>query len=469
MKKVILAVVLTAALIGGVVWLWNLQIGMRFLDPKFDVVRRGDLVIPIKASGKIQPRNKREIKSKANGEIISIPFEVGQMVRQNDILVALKRDDEQRMVDAAKAAYDQALIALDTAKITLEQHRRAGVPSAEAARDRAKAQLGRIEVEYKFKERLRQEKPESVSPEELETIRAQYLEAQAMVRAAEVDVVKATIAVDMAEKDVARAERAVESARTEYEDALERLAETQVRSPIDGMILQRFRNVGEVIQSGKTSLTGGTVLMEIADVSEVYMIASVDEADIGKVRALAPPEARPGADPHSATRPASSQPTTAYVEQDVIREQTPVEITVEAFPGERFEGVIERISPESELQQAVATFQVRIRVTSPNRDKIRYLVGMQAEAKFTSVPLSNVLLVPYEAVQRGPNGEQGVYVPVVNPATGKEEPRFRPCEFDVDNGVEVVVRSGLREGERVYTKLPVKTDAERKAEENASD
>lgn len=480
MKKAVITVVVLGALAGGFFLLRRMRLQIDILDAKFGNVRRGDLVIPIKASGKIQPRGRREIKSKASGEIIHIPYEEGQMVRQGDVLVELKRDDEERNLETAQAALDQAEIALEMAQVTLEERRTVTIPAAEAAADQARAQFDRIDVEWKSRKALWNEgKGTTVSPEEWATIDATYREQKAYVARAEADVRQAKIAERMAAKDVSRNESAVLAAQRKFEDSRQRLDETLVRAPIDGMVLKRYRSVGEVIQSGTQSLTGGTVLMELADVSEVFMVASVDEADIGKVRELAPKGARPGADPRAATQPttrdaisqdqAEAATTQELVGQDTIQEGTEVRVSVEAFPDEEFAGIIERISPESDLKQAVATFEVRIRIVSPNRDKLRHLVGMQAEAEFTSVPVRNVLLVPYEAIHRGPSDEVGVYVPVMNPDKGVEEPEFRACKLGPDNGIDVVVLSGVKEGDRIYTKLPVKTRQEEQAEQKSED
>lgn len=465
MKKLIIAIVVIAVLGGGYVWLRNQRLGLGVLDATFGDVRRGDLTIPIKASGKIQPKSKREIKSKASGEIIAVDFEAGQKVREGDVLVQLKEDDEKRNRDAAKETLTQANIAVQQADIELQQSREVAIPVAEAALRRANAQLKRITAEYEFKKKLRTENPDAMPLVEWVTIQAQYEVAQADVQSAKADVVKAHLTLEAGEKDVERLKSAASAAEARYKDAEERLRETTVRSPIDGMVLQRFHNVGEMIQSGTQSLTGGTVLMAIADVSEVYMVASVDEADIGKVREMAPAAARPGADPHAATQPTTKPLAT----QDTIKEKTPVEITVEAFPDERFTGIIERISPESEVQQAVGTFEVRIRITSPNREKITGLAGIQAEARFTSVPVKNVLLVPYEAVMRGPNGVLGVYVPEKKAGSSEEQPEFRACKFGSDNGTDVVVVTGLEDKQRVYTKLPIKSRTEKKAEGEDAD
>ncbi len=459
MKKLIIAIVVIAAVGGGYAWLRKQKLPLDVFAAKIESARRGDLTIPIKASGKIQPKSKREIKSKASGEIIAIPVDVGQLVKRDQILVKLKEDDETRNRDAAKEAYVQAQIAVQLADIDLRTRREVALPAAEASRRRADAQLNRVRAEYEFKKNLKETSPDAIPSVEWVTIQAQYEIAQVDVETAKADVAKAQLAVDAGAKEIERLKSAAAAAESRWKDAEQRLVETTVRSPIDGMVLKRYRNVGEMIQSGTQSLTGGTVLMEIADVSEIYMIASVDEADIGKVRDMAPARARPGFAQTTTTQPTTKE----LVQQDTIQEDTPVEVTVEAFPDELFHGIIERISPESEIQAAVATFEVRIRVTSDNREKIRGYSGIQAEAKFTSVPVRNALLVPFEAAQRGPTGELGVYVPAVKAGGSEEEPRFQPCKFGSNNGVDVVVLEGIQDGQRVYTKLPVKTRTEKKA------
>ena len=240
-------------------------------------------------------------------------------------------------------------------------------------------------------------------------------------------------------------------------------------SPIDGMVLRRQVEIGEVVQSGKTSLTGGTVLIELADVSSVYAVVNVDEADIGLVRDLAPQEARPGyatmpAD--TASRPEGEESGEVAVSQPVelpegvIAMNQSVELEIESFPSESFSGVIERIAPQSDISQAIATFKVWIRVTGDNRSKLVGLLNVQAEAHFKAKSVSDAILVSYDAFQKNPDGDGfGVYVPAVDPRTGKKNRKeFRPCVFGRDNGINVEVIEGLKEGEEVWTKLPINRD-----------
>jgi len=214
------------------------------------------------------------------------------------------------------------------------------------------------------------------------------------------------------------------------------------------------------VQSGTTSLTGGTVLMEIADVSDIYAVVNVDEADIGEVRELAPPSAVPG--------PTATQPAT--LPAHVFDKNELVEVTVESFPHEKFFGVIERIAPQSQLMQAIATFKVWIRITSDNKQELIGLLNTQAEAHFTVKSVTDAILVSYDAIKKDPNGEgYGVFVPVTNPETHKRDYEFRACKFGIDNGIDVEVIEGLQPGDEVYVRLPQKTQKEKEAEENAGD
>jgi HlyD family secretion protein len=248
----------------------------------------------------------------------------------------------------------------------------------------------------------------------------------------------------------------MKAAQQALDDAKERLSETSVYSPIDGTVVARHVQVGEVVQSGKTSLTGGTILLEIADVNAVYAEVDVDEADIGLVRQLVSPTG--GA---ADTRPVE-------LPEGVIDTSQEVEVTVEAYPDQEFTGVIERISPQSEVIRAIATFKVWIRIVSDNAGRLKHVLNSQAQAKFTAKSVKDAILVDYEAMKAAPNGDgYGVYIPVEQPEPNEDPYEFVACSFGVDNRVQVEVLEGLEEGQKVYTELPRKTHAEQKEEEEA--
>jgi HlyD family secretion protein len=218
------------------------------------------------------------------------------------------------------------------------------------------------------------------------------------------------------------------------------------------------------------------VLLEIADVSDIYAVVNVDEADIGDVRELAPPSAVPG---YTTAHPAqhegaASQPATQEVPLATLPEGTfdksqKVDVTIETFPQEKFSGVIERIAPQSQIVQAIATFKVWIRITSENRSKLVGLLNTQCEAHFKVRSVLDAILVDYDAIRKDPNSDRyGVYMVTQKPATGKPDYQFRTCKFGIDNGDKVEVIEGLKVGEKVWTQLPQQTEKEKQAEEQAA-
>jgi multidrug efflux pump subunit AcrA (membrane-fusion protein) len=456
MKKTLITIIVLAAVVGGYMWVSkNARLEIGALMGETAKVRRGDLVVPINASGNIKPASVTQIKSKASGEVILLPFEVGAMVKKGELVVQLLDVDEKVNADRAQSDSERAEIALKNAEIALEMRQTVDVQTANANLEKAKAAKARADLLVKLKKELEDESPVDVRPREAMEVETAAREAAAAVAMAQADVNRAELNIKIAEQDIKTAAEAAKAAKRTFDDALQRLKETKVFSPIDGMVLSRNVQIGEVIQGGKTMFTGGTVLMEIADVGEIFAVVNVDEADIGQVRQIAPPSARPGA---------SSQPAT--LPEGTIEAGEPVEVTVETFKEEKFEGVIERISPQSEIVAAIATFKVWIRITSENRDLLKSLLNTQAEAHFTARSVRGALLVNYDAIQKNPTGEDyGVYIPVDAPGQQRKDAKFVPCKFGVDNGIDVEVREGLKEGDVVYTKLPQKTQKEKDAEE----
>lgn len=466
MKKLILFIVIVGLLVGcySLVLKYG-QVGGALLEGQKVRVHRGDLEVPITASGRIEPASIAQIKGKASGEVINIPQKIGEMVAKGDVIVQLDRSDEQRNYDRAKADYDRATIALERAIITKEEAAKVGIPMAQAELNQALARRDLIKVEYDFKKGVEAKSPTAISPQEVATITARYDEAKAAVAAAEAKMEQARIAERYAEKDVSTMRQNVEMAEKQLDETKQRLDETTIVAPSDGMVLKQYVRVGEVVQSGKTSLTGGTVLLDLADVSSIYAVVNVDEADIGLVRQLSPPSARPGPpEEESAERNAEGTPVKDAVAlpENTIDTNGEVDVTVESFPAERFRGVIERIAPQSELSAAIATFKVWIRIVSPNRTMLVGLLNSQAEAHFTAKSVQDAILVSYDAFQKNPSGDGfGVYVPT----SSLKKYEFRPCEFGRDNGIDVQVIKGLQEGEEVYTQLPQMTRRQEKMAE----
>lgn len=431
--KMGVAILAVVGVVVGYGWLRGQRFELSMNKPEFTTVTRGDLTIPITPSGVVLPSSagRVEIKSKASGEMIALgadpddPNRVGTFlfegdpVKTGDLLVRLDPVDERRNVEYANADAQQARAAWRRAIIDAEQSAPANVEGARAAHDLAVWELEQV---------TGKQKRGAASEREVERIATQVRNAKASL-----DLTLAR--AEQAKEDVHRFEATFQQAKTRLGEAQQRLEETTIYSPIDGQITRINTRVGEVIQGGMTTITGGSVLMVVTDVSELYVVAQVDEADIGRVRELV--DTSQG-DP-TTTLPAGLLPTGSAVT-----------VTVDAFQDETFTGRIMRLKPEPKKSSYVTTYDVEILLTSPNSHKL--MIGMDASVSFTAQTVHDVLLLSRDAF-KSLDDKVGVYVPVADDG-GTEIPEFRMVKRGLTDGLYTQVMSGLQEGDRVYTKLP---------------
>ena len=327
-------------------------------------VRRGTFEIIVSATGAVKPIDRIEIKSKASGMIEELPVEEGDVIQKGDLIARLDQKDE-----------------------------RAEVEQAQANLDIAKAELKQAEHTYGRRDQLFQRG--LISEEELGVI----------------------------ELNLAIAKGKLIQAKTALERATERLAEAIVLAPIDGIILQKYVEEGQIITSGVSNVSGGTPIADLADMSSVHIEAGIDEIDIGK-----------------------------------IEEGQIALVIAEAYPERRFRGEIVRISPEARIEQNVTLFDVIIQVA--NTDGL-LKSGMNANTEIVIVRQEDVLLVPTMALKmpgseraRGRGGQrqnrQGRNRKI-RIALLKEGNEYvtQEVEIGLSNFKDAVIVSGLNEGDIV--------------------
>jgi HlyD family secretion protein len=149
-------------------------------------------------------------------------------------------------------------------------------------------------------------------------------------------------------------------ARTSLELARERLSDVTIRSPIDGVVIQKDVETGQIIASASQNISGGTTLLLMADISTMQVRTLVDETDIGRVQ--------PG--------------QTASVQ-------------VEAFPNREFTGTVTKIEPQAVVDQNVTMFPVLVQLPNPDG---ALKPGMNAEVRVEIARRPYVLTVPNSAV-----------------------------------------------------------------------
>ncbi len=446
MKNVIIAILLsTTAVVGYIAATSTLRLSLEGLTGKTADIGRGDLTLPINATGQVRPGIRVEIKAEASGEVIDIARRAGERVNAGDVLIRLQKDDEQRNVNRAKLNLKVAKARLEDAKVVLMRTQTADLQAAQSRVD----QLNELVLLAKFRmDKLASLDEHQRNEEETLQRETTYRGQVAELAGAEAALERARLAIPQAQQNLIQAEAAHETAQNDLGDAEKRLSKTDVVTPIDGIVADIRTQIGAVIQGGKTTFTGGTLLAIVLDTNKLIVRAEVDEADIGRVLIIAPPWAQPGHD--------NTTQLPENLEQAVLSmEHLPV-ISVESFRDEEFEGVIERIYPESRSVSGVVTYMVDVVVTSANRSRL--LPGMRADVRFTSEHVEDVLLCPNEAIREGPDGGLGVYIPKTDSPPDERQTEFLLCKFGLDNGNYSEVRAGLTEGMAVYTKLPAKNE-----------
>ncbi len=418
MKKALIIVCL-AAVAGALLW-WRAERTKQDDEaasaPTTAAVERGPLHVTVSPTGKVVSNLDVEIKCKASGEVVKLPFDVSDAVRRGDLLLELDPRDEQQRVRQAEAALRASEARLANARESLaiaEETLRSDRQIAQAAQAAAEARARDAQAKAARTRELRGKKLASL--EELETA-----ETAATAAAAELDTAAARTeelatqerAIEQARQQIRIAEAQVVTDQVDLDLARRRLGDTRVASPMDGVVTSRAVQIGQIISSGISNVGGGTTAMVVSDLSRIFVLAAVDESDIGAVQV-----------------------------------GQPVTVTVDAYPGRRFAGTVERIAPRGVNVSNVVTFEVKIEVTAEDRGLL--LPEMTATAEILVAEREDAVLVPADAVFRR-GGRTFVAVPAAGgegaAAAGREE---RPVSVGVTDGRLTEVLEGLAPGDTV--------------------
>ncbi len=360
------------------------------IDPsRLVTVERGDIARSVVATGKIEPRAKVEVKSKASGIVKKILVDYSDSVRRGQVLVELDKEELQARVREARALLMAAEAAEQAAVASYERNKVEAegpdLPFLQAAAERAR--------------RLHEDGLIS---------RAVLEEAEQAYRMALNRQMRALRNVAVAKAEITRARAQVAQARAALDRAEQDLRNSTIVSPMDGVVLSRDVEVGDAVSSILVLGSQATLIMTLGDISDVYVRGEVDEADIGKV----------------------------YIGQ-------PARIVVESFKDKEFRGEVTRISPLGVEEDNVTTFEVRVSIANPTGE---LKANMTANAEIILEEKHDVLLVREAAVVY--DRERNTFVEVPDPAaeTGR---RRVPVKLGISNGILTEVVSGLNEGDRV--------------------
>jgi HlyD family secretion protein len=252
--------------------------------------------------------------------------------------------------------------------------------------DLAKAQESLAEVEAG-------PDPKEVSRAKVDVTQAEYDLAQAQESLAEVEAGPDPKEIELAQAKVVTAQTALE----ETQAALEAAA---MVAPFDGTVISVGAEVGDLVSSSD-------VIVALTDLSNLRVLTTIDETDIGLVE---------------------------------IGQQA--QITFDAFPGHRFSGQVLEVPLQGNLVQNVLTYEVPVSLEGSEGVGLR--PGMTANVNIVVGRRQDVLLVPVMAVQQG---EEGNVVLVQD--TPQEPAVATPVQIGLSDGTYVEIVSGLIEGDRV--------------------
>lgn len=281
-------------------------------------VEKRNITQVVSATGKINPVYQVKISAEATGEVVDLPVREGDVVRKGQLLLRIKPDNYEAQKNSADARLAQSKSSLSATK----------------------AQLDKVESDYKRIQELAQKKLASDS--ELENAKSTYLQTLGNYEAMKSGVTQAEASL---------------------KDAITNLNKTIVYSPLNGTISKRDIDLSErVLGSG---FSPGTEMLTVADLSKMEATVNVDENDVV-----------------------------------LISVGDTAKIHVDAFTDKTFNGVVTQIGNSAitqglGTQDEVVNFEVKILIINPE-NKIR--PGMSCDADIQTEKKENVLSVPIQSV-----------------------------------------------------------------------
>ncbi len=312
-----------------------------------------DITERISLVGSLRAKHRVEVTPKFSGRVLAIAVDRGDAVREGQVIARLEDDELRQQVRSAEAS----------------------LQVARASQAQREAELKSVKVALDRYDGLRRDGV--ISSQQLE-------QAQTGVEVSEAQA-------NLAKAQVAQAEAQLEELRI-------RLGQTDILSPLTGVVAQRYVHPGALVSIN-------TPIVLVLDLARLVTVINVPERDIDKVQV-----------------------------------GNPARIFVDAIGGEEFEGQVVRISPL--LDSQTRTAQVEIELPNPTG---RLMAEMFARVDLNLTTERQALLIPRDALTYRSN-RPGVFV------VESEVVRFQSIETGLTEGDRIEVLSGLSEKETVVTR-----------------
>jgi HlyD family secretion protein len=337
-------------------------------------IDRGRITASVRATGTLTPMTTVVVGSQLSGQIVEILADYNSQVKAGQVVARLNSDQIKTRRDAAAADLQQARADLVVKRAQLERAKVARtkadstVKDQEAQRERTRAQLADAKRTFDRQNELftrgagaQQGLDSARTQVEIQTATLASNEAQIASLTAEIAGLDADIA--LAQGQVQSGEALIAQRDAKLKDILIDLERTDIRSPVDGVVVQRQVDLGQTVAASLSA----PVLFQIAqDLRTIDIYANIDEADVGRLK----------------------------VDQDVS-------FSVNAYPNRTFQGKVQMVRLGAQTIQNVVTYTGVVRVA--NRD-LALLPGMTANLQIVTDDRQDVLRVPNAALRFRPLG-----------------------------------------------------------------
>lgn len=320
MSRKLTLIVAAVALIGVSTWGYTrLRKGPAEPQIVTSAVTRGDIVEAVGATGTLEAVTTVQVGTQVSGTVQRLYADFNSIVRKGQVIARL----------------DPSLI-----ETQIEQQR--------ANLVRAEADLERLRV--------------ALADAKVKLARAQDLGSRGLIPAAEVEAAEVT--VQSTEAQLRSAQAGVTQARANLNQQQVNLNHTVITAPIDGIVISRNVDEGQTVAA---SMNAPVLYLLAADLAKMQVSASIDEADVGKIR--------PG---------------------------QRVTFRVDAYPTDQFEGTVVQVRLNPVTVQNVVTYQTVIEVPNPD---LRLKPGMTANVNIEIARRDNVLRIPAAALRFRPTSD----------------------------------------------------------------
>ncbi len=312
-SMLISAIVAAAVLAAAATW-GNRAKSMDYITGKVD---RGNVDVIVSATGTVQAVTTVQIGSQVSGTVSWLGADFKSRVKRGQVIAKLDSAILQAQVENQQAALANAQAAVQAAMTDIRDQdanvmaAKANQDATRVARDDAIDLVGR---DRNLKD--------VIAGRDIEAAQATADAADARDQQAAAQVGQAQAALGQAQAKLDGAKAGVAQARAELDQAKVDLSHTVITSPIDGVVVSRNVDVGQTVAA---SLQAPTLFVIANDLSNMQVLAAIDEADVGQIH----------------------QGITAT-------------FTVDAYPGQTFSGRISQVRLNAQQQQNVVTYSAVI-------------------------------------------------------------------------------------------------------------